>query len=1763
MNYRIGATIVCVFVLSLATISSAYGQEYDPVPGGELLDQLRSPLFLATTANTASTESVSGDVINPAASALKQRVHLDASYLTLVGDGSWDGHAGNLGVSVPTPAGVFTGSLNLASVDYATVDLGQRASLNVSFAKDLYPSLLFGAGLRGHAGANGGNTAFAGGLDLGIIHIVGPVWSLPEIRWGFAVTQLGVGLSPVEDTTGSPAPFTPAADIQATFVETETVDWTVHTGFTAPSFQNVRYRVGSQLTLFDRLGLNVGWDVDLLEQTDSDREAGSLMPSVGISFRFQTDIASEDGIISEQGWNRSDLAIHSAWAPLTDDVWAAGAGVQAALGVIDRNPPEIAIDYADTLYISPNNDGAADEFLLPVAIEDERFIDSWTLDILDGEGGLVRRIENKEQRPENVGFQNIVDRLLYVRRGIEVPETIRWDGRTEDGGLAGDGEYTFVLNARDDNGNLRETDVFRIVVDSTPPEATISEPQNPDDIIFSPNGDGNKDTLRIAQESSPEDEWRMEILDTTDTVVYQETVTGSQLAEFEWDGRDSAGSLVPDGVYSYRASATDRALNEGSASLANIIVDTEPTPIGLTLNLGHFSPNGDGRQDAITFTPDVPVTEGIRAYRFVVLDENGDTRRTATGATDVPGPWVFDGRTESGARMNEGRYRVRLEIEYRNGNRPEALSPPFVLDVTPPRLTVRAETPIFSPNGDGRLDTVAFVQETEEIPVWTARIESEAGEIVRQYDWAGRPDGRLVWDGRTADGARAPDGPYRYVLSGTDRAGNARSGSPVEVELDTRETPVFVSSEREAFSPNDDGVVDSIDLITELADARGVERFELAILDGADRTVARITDSGTPGERYEWDGRGATGRVVADGTYRVRIEVEYRHGNRPSATSAPFRVDTVAPRARVELADTIFSPDGDGRRDAVTIRQESSREALWTAEIVPDDGGPPVRRWSFSGELAPLEWDGTDEDGAVVEDGRYRYRVTSVDGAGNRFSTTTSPFRTDTREVDVQLRISEAAFSPNGDGVLDAVELIPGVNIESPIAEWILSVEDTTGDETIFETSGIGELETVTWRGEGRTGRAPDGFYRGRLRVRFARGDEVEIVSARGVVLDTVAPAADVALSSPVISPNGDGTLDELVVSQTTSEEERWIARVLDDTDGTIGRWEWVGRAEAELAFAGLDDERRRVPDGMYAYILQATDRAGNSSSIGPLPFEIYTAETPLELYPSRSAFSPNGDGAFDTLDFRIVAGEARGLERYTFVVETSSGEDVMRTTGVALPERFSWNGRTQGGGRAEEGRYRATLEVEYRHGNRPAASTTAFLLDTTPPALELAASHEIFSPDGDGRRDTVSVRQSSDAAEGWRGRITAESGEVIREYGWTDRTAAFEWDGTDIAGNVVADGRYRYTVEGTDAAGNTARGELAAIEVDTRTARIFVTLDRRTISPNGDGVDDRLEIGMIASRQDGAEYRLVEIVDESGTVVETFRSEAVELRETLVWDGLIDGVPIADGRYAVRFSVGFRNGALPRVSSPELVVDTAGPELAVNLAGLPFSPDNDGLNDELGIGLTTADASDIAEWSFEILDRTNAPFQQFDGSARPRSELVWDGRSNDGELVISAEDYPYRFSAVDTTGNRSEVTGTIPIDILVVRDGDLLRIQISNINFEPNSPELQLDPATEQGAKNISVLDRLVEVFDKYRTYEIRVEGHAVNLSGTAEEEREELEPLSTARADTVRDALVERGMDIERISVEGRGGTAPIVPHTDRENRWKNRRVEFILIR
>ena len=61
---------------------------------------------------------------------------------------------------------------------------------------------------------------------------------------------------------------------------------------------------------------------------------------------------------------------------------------------------------------------------------------------------------------------------------------------------------------------------------------------------------------------------------------------------------------------------------------------------------------------------------------------------------------------------------------------------------------------------------------------------------------------------------------------------------------------------------------------------------------------------------------------------------------------------------------------------------------------------------------------------------------------------------------------------------------------------------------------------------------------------------------------------------------------------------------------------------------------------------------------------------------------------------------------------------------------------------------------------------------------------------------------------------------------------------------------------------------------------------------------------------------------------------------------------------------------------------------------------------------------------------------------------------------------------------------------------------------------------------------------------------------------EEEILQPLTERRAQSVKQALINKGIEQHRINKEAFGGNAPIVDVQDTDIRWKNRRVEFVLV-
>lgn len=82
------------------------------------------------------------------------------------------------------------------------------------------------------------------------------------------------------------------------------------------------------------------------------------------------------------------------------------------------------------------------------------------------------------------------------------------------------------------------------------------------------------------------------------------------------------------------------------------------------------------------------------------------------------------------------------------------------------------DTRIFSPNGDGTLDSVTFILRTliqTQINRWELRIVAGDGGVVQVFVGDGLPSQTIVWDGKDKAGNIAPSGTYSCILSVMDK----------------------------------------------------------------------------------------------------------------------------------------------------------------------------------------------------------------------------------------------------------------------------------------------------------------------------------------------------------------------------------------------------------------------------------------------------------------------------------------------------------------------------------------------------------------------------------------------------------------------------------------------------------------------------------------------------------------------------------------------------------------------------------------------------------------------------------------------------------------------------------------------------------------------------------------------------------------------------------------------------------------------------------
>lgn len=947
-------------------------------------------------------------------------------------------------------------------------------------------------------------------------------------------------------------------------------------------------------------------------------------------------------------------------------------------------------------------------------------------------------------------------------------------------------------------------------------------------------------------------------------------------------------------------------------------------------------------------------------------------------------------------------------------------------------------------------------------------------------------------------------------------------------------------------------------------------------------------------EEITWNGAMDNGETAPDGLYYYYITATDDNGNAGKTKEYEVVIDTISPEVElIQPTDKIF---GEGAKSAFKIRQTGSKEDEWTG-IFRSADGKVVRTYTWKdSEPADFSWYGTDDQGAQIPDGVYSYQITATDRAGNVAPETVISniiYSADKPATNIIVNGSRY-FSPNtaspiGTVALNIVIPVPDPKTGNKLVEWSVAFADKKGKIVKeFNQINSGEVppESIVFDGKDSDGKQlADGEYKASVSAKYLNGYVPTVVSSPMLVLDTENPVVQIVASDKVFGAGAKSSVkySMMVAPSAGAPVTEWKAEIKTADESKVVKTYSFGAFPPEsVTWNGICDDGTIAEKGQYTFVMSGTDLAGNAGggkSRDLVTFD--TTETQLLLAVNESAFSPNSDSIKDTVTITPIT-QTKDVVSYELKIKNAAGKVVYSVKeDKKLPVNFVWNGHDNEKLLCVDGLYSAELNVVAANGSTAAAESSSFEIDTVRPNLVAQIPWTDFSPDGDSSQDVIPVTISGCTNEKlWTLDVRNAKNKSVRKYTWNGTIDSIVWDGTDESGNLVADGLYSVVIYTTDDAGNSFSTEINNVCLDTRETKAYLTIEDEGISPNGDGMYETQKFTVSTTVADGISSWNFNVRKEDGTPVYSLsEKDSKSLPAVITWNGADSTGTVCEGTFTGTLDISYKKGnKVSTVSSPFVCTATP-PQLKVQTAPEYFSPDNDGIADDLFIKLSASSKAKIKNWSFVIKDPKGKNFWTMNGKSTVTERIVWDGLSNvqkdangKAERVQSAMDYPYEFTVTDSLGMKNTYSGVIPVDVLVIRDGNLLKMAVPSIIFESDAANFQNESAKlskEQIEKNIKTLNRIADILKKFKDYKVTIVGHANKITDNPDEETVDNPqmwgrasmPLSKERADAIKTYLNKRGVNASALSTDGMGGTQPVVNPKDKDNNWKNRRVEFIL--
>ena len=930
-----------------------------------------------------------------------------------------------------------------------------------------------------------------------------------------------------------------------------------------------------------------------------------------------------------------------------------------------------------------------------------------------------------------------------------------------------DGEHAFTVNVTDAAGNTSPaTAAGTITIDTSAPAVADNVTISANDQPLADGASTQDNMPTVSGEAEP----------GSTVVIYDNgTEIGTVTADENGNWSFTPETALDDGEHTFTVNVTDPAGNTSpSTSAGTITIDTTAPAAASEVTLS----GGDQTLADGTSTKDnTPTLSGdAEAGSTVVIYDNGTEIGTVTA--DADGNWSFTPATA----LDDGEHTFTVDVTDPAGNTsPATAAGTIAIDTSAPAV---ADNVTISANDQTLADGASTKDSTP-----TLSGEAEAGSTVVIYD-NGVEIGSVTAD---ADGnwsftpeTALDDGEHTFTVNVTDPAGNTSpSTSAGTITIDTT-APAAAS---EVTLSGDD---------QPLADGASTQDSTPTVSGEAEAgSIVVIYDNGveigsvTADADGSWSFTPAT--ALDDGEHTFTVNVTDPAGNTSPATSAgTITIDTTAPAAACEVTlsgDDQPLADGASTKDSMpTISGEAEPGSI----VVIYDNGTEIGtvtadaddNWSFTPETA-------------LDDGEHTFTVNVTDPAGNTSPSTSAG--TITIDTTAPAAASEVILSGDDQTLADGAstkDTTPTVSGEAEAGSTVVIYDNGT------------EIGTVTADENGNWSFTPqtaldDGEHTFTVNVTDAAGNTSPSTSAGTITIDTTAPAAasEVTLSGDDQSLS-DGASTQDTTPTVSGEAEPGSTVVIYD-NGTE-----IGSVTADENGNWSFTPETALDDGEHAFTVNVTDAAGNTSpatAAGTI-----TIDTTAPAAASEVTLSGDdqtlADGASTKDSTPTVSGEA---EAGSIVVIYDNGVEIGSVTADA-DGSWSFTPATA----LDDGEHTFTVDVTDPAGNTsPATAAGTITIDTTAPA---AASEITLSGDDQPLADGASTKDSTPTVSG-----EAEPGSTVTIYdngveiGTVTADADGNWSFTPET--VLTDGEHAFTVDVTDAAGNTSPATAAGtITIDT-----------------------------------------------------------------------------------------------------------------------------------------------------------------------------------------------------------------------------------------------------------------------------------------------------------------------------------------------------------